>query len=95
VDESEFQKRKAVIEKSRDRRTEGGRVEIKANFSVAVTKGEFVETTVEQPISATDLRMVLGELKAKRRGSRIEFELSVTVEDRQLELFSNYSGQGF
>lgn len=87
VDEEEFKKRSELIEKKTDRRLTSGKVEIKANITVPVTRNALWSAdTVEERIEGAKGKIVSGHVKGVRSGSSWNIEVSVLIDDTQLEL---------
>ena len=85
--EAEFRARTEIIERRTDRRISPGQIEIKANVSVPVTRSNtwFAETA-EERIEGANGKVISGRVKGQRSGNQWNYEVSVWIDDTQLEL---------
>ncbi|MDB6066846.1 MAG: hypothetical protein JWR26_3054 [Pedosphaera sp.] len=87
INETDIQRRSESQEKRTDRRVATGKVEIKASISIPVTRRTAWTTeTVEERVEDVGERTVRGRVKGIRKGSQWHFEVSVLIDDAQLEL---------
>ena len=90
VDEAEVRRRSERLDKKTDRRKIDGKVEIKASISVPVTRSIPWETeTPEERIESASGKYVTGSIKGVRNGNRWNIEVSVHVDEAQLEIFKD------
>jgi len=95
IGDAEFSHRSNWIEKRPDRRTAPGKIELRVNVTVPVTKSEWSGTTTIEPIFGDQPKLISGQVQGKRDGPQWDFQISVSVEDAQPEaqpeLFSDKS----
>jgi hypothetical protein len=88
VDEAEVRRRSELLDKKTDRRKIDGKMEIKASISVPVTRSTSWDAqTAEERIEGSKGKSVAGSIKGIRNGNRWNIEVSVYIDDAQLELF--------
>ena len=88
VDEAEVRRRGERLDKKTDRRKIDGKVEIKASISVPVTRSTpWDAETPEERIESTKGKVVAGSIRGVRSGNRWNIEVSVYIDQAQLELF--------
>jgi predicted house-cleaning noncanonical NTP pyrophosphatase (MazG superfamily) len=87
VDETEVRRRSELLDKRTDRRVAEGKVEIKASISVPVTRGvPWMAETGEERIEGTKGKIVTGRIKGARNGSQWNIEVSICIDETQLEM---------
>jgi len=85
--EAEFRGRTEIIERRTDRRIAPGQIEIKANVLVPVTRSTIWSVeTAEERIEGANGKVVSGRIKGQRAGNQWNYEVSVWIDDTQLEL---------
>jgi predicted house-cleaning noncanonical NTP pyrophosphatase (MazG superfamily) len=85
--EAEFRARTEITERRTDRRVAPGQVEIKANVTVPVTRSSLWSAeTAEERIEGVNGKIISGRIKGQRVGSQWNYEVSVWIDDTQLEL---------
>jgi hypothetical protein len=90
VDEAEVRRRSERLDKKTDRRKIDGKVEIKASISVPVTRSTpWDAQTQEEHIESAKGKNVTGSIKGVRSGNRWNIEVSVYIDEAQLEMFSD------
>jgi hypothetical protein len=76
------------LDKKTDRRKIDGKVEIKASISVPVTRSTpWDAETPEERIESAKGKNVTGNIKGVRNGNRWNIEVSVYIDEAQLEMF--------
>jgi predicted house-cleaning noncanonical NTP pyrophosphatase (MazG superfamily) len=90
VDEAEVRRRSELLDKKTDRRKIDGKVEIKASISIPVTRSTLWEAeTLEERIESAQGKSVSGSIKGMRNGNRWNIEVSVHIDEAQLEMFKD------
>jgi predicted house-cleaning noncanonical NTP pyrophosphatase (MazG superfamily) len=90
VDEAEVRRRSELLDKKTDRRKIDGKVEIKASISVPVTRSTpWDAETLEERIENVKGKSVAGTIKGIRNGNRWNIEVSVHIDETQLEMFKD------
>lgn len=88
VDEAEVRRRSELLDKKTDRRKIDGKVEIKASISVPVARGTPWEAeTSEERIENAKGKKVTGSIRGVRSRNRWNIEVSVRIDEAQLEMF--------
>ncbi len=88
IDETEFRRRSDWVERRPDRRIAPGKIELRVNVSVPVTKSDWSANTAVEVIQGTTGKTITGYAKGMRNGSQWNFDLSVSIDDAQPDLFN-------
>jgi hypothetical protein len=94
IDETEFRRRSDWVEKRPDRRVAPGKVELRVNISIPVTKPDWSASTGSEVIQGANGKIITGHIKGTRRGSEWGFEVSVLIGDTQPDLFRDNVSAG-
>jgi predicted house-cleaning noncanonical NTP pyrophosphatase (MazG superfamily) len=90
VDEAEVRRRNEFLDKKLDRRKIDGRVEIRASISVPVTRSTpWAAETSQERIGSAHGKKVTGCIKGVRTSNRWNIEISVQIDETQLEMFKD------
>jgi predicted house-cleaning noncanonical NTP pyrophosphatase (MazG superfamily) len=87
IDETEFRRLSDWIEKRPDRRIAPEKIELRVNVSVPVTKGDWSANTGVEVIHGANGKTITGYVKGSRNGSQWNFEVSVSIDDAEPDLF--------
>lgn len=87
IDETEFRRRSDWVEKRPDKRMAPGKIELRVNISVPVTNSDWSAHTGVEVIQGANGKTITGYAKGVRNGSQWNFEVSVSIDDAQPDLF--------
>jgi predicted house-cleaning noncanonical NTP pyrophosphatase (MazG superfamily) len=86
IDETEFRRRSDWVERRPDRRIAPGKIELRVNVSVPITKSDWSANTGTEVIQCA--KTITGYVKGTRNGSQWNLEVSVSIDDAQPDLFA-------
>ena len=87
IDEVEFRRRSQFLERRRpDRLVSSGKIELRLNLTIPVTRQVWAVDTGEERIQGTRGKSVTGRMKGLRSGPNWNFEISISISDAQPEL---------
>jgi hypothetical protein len=84
---AEFRAKAEILDRRTDRRIAPGQIEIKASVSVPVTRNSiWTVQTAQERIENLNGKIISGGIKGQRIGGQWNYEVSVLIDDTQLEL---------
>jgi predicted house-cleaning noncanonical NTP pyrophosphatase (MazG superfamily) len=89
IDETEFRRRSDWVERRPDRRIAPGKIELRVSVSVPITKSDWSANTAEELVSGPNAKTITGYVKGARNGSQWNYEISVSIDDAQPDLFGS------
>lgn len=86
VDESEVRRRAENLERRTDKRLSAGKLQLKATIVVPVTRNSWSTATMSESIRFDSNKIVFGSVSGVRKGGAWSVEVTVNIDDSQLEL---------